>query len=253
MLHRLGRRQKSSFVNSISSIAGKGALPAFDPLTFDVANLAELWDGNNAGALSWVGDHAGNTLVYGRNSTTQIPLPTLVPAGLNGHQYLQMAENGVYINHAQSATPVRTQPTTQYFVLGTNNHIGNRYMFDDGVVSIRNAMRAVNPSPDLRYTSVSSGVTPLSNVPALTTWFVFTIVKQAGLNLSSCEINKLGKDVYTQAVIANDAGLTLNSNAALNTFTSLNSKFAYIILRNGVDSLADQVQFQDYLINRFGL
>lgn len=237
----------------IKKASPQGGGFVFDPLTFDTANLAELWDGDlagdPAGVANWVGSHAGNTLIYG--STGGGTVVQRVVAGLNGHTYLQFQENGVYGSYAKVTTPVRTQPTTQYIVVGVNSYIGNRYVMDDGVTTIRNTIRCQGGSPLNNYTSVSSGIG--YNPGALGTWVVLTIVKQAGAGLSKVQINNNAPLTYTQAVLSNDAGITLNKDSNLVGFTSITAKFAYIILRNGVDTVADQNQFISYLRSRFGI
>lgn len=257
MLSHIRKRQSTLLrrirgLGSPSSSSGGAVKPPFDPGTYDTVNLAELWDGDVAGALNWVGSHAGNTLVYGKNGSG-IGLPVLVVAGLNGHNYVQFGENGVYENYAQVATPVRAQPTTQYFVIGKNTHIGNRYLFDDGVIPTRNTQRCVAPSPNEYYVSVGSGINPMANSPALGTWIVITIIKQAGAGASKIQVNNLAPSTWTQATLLNDAGLTINANQALAGFVGITTKVAYIIQRTGADTVADQNLFINYLRSRFSI
>ena len=254
MLHSLNRRRKENFVSSINSIGVKGAaLPAFDPVTYDAANLLGLWDGDlNTAGVAWLDLVASYPLTFG---TTGVPTWSIVPGGLNGHDYIQFAQagSGATGSYAQGVLPVRPQPTTQYLVFKNDSHLGNKFSCDDGVVTLRNAVRAIAPSPNIRYTSVAAGTSPLSNSPALGTFIVLTIVKQAGVLQSKEQINLNAPDVYTQPALLNDAGLTLNSNSLLGIFSFLDSAWAYIILRNGADSVADQNLYINYLMARFGL
>lgn len=242
--------RKTVHGNRNNLIAGA---PSFNPLTFDVANLLALWDGDNAGVSQWDDEVAGHSLVYG--STGGGTSVVFVHAGLNGHQYLQFqqASANLYGSYAKGATPVRSQPTTQYLVLGTNQHAGNKYMLDDGVTSLRNAIQCVSPSPNIRYTSVTNGVNPISGSPAVGTFFVLTIVKQSGSNASLVQVNTEAIQNYTQTSLQDDSGYTLNKDTNLVAFTSVESKFAYIITRSGVDDASTRLKFQNYLISRFGL
>lgn len=254
MLHRLNRRASgANFLSSVGSVPGKGALPAFDPLTFDVANLLELWDGDIVNyPTNWIGQHAGSVLTFGTLGASTI---TVVPGGLNGHDYVQFSQvggTGFQGSYAKGALPNRAQPTTQYLVFKNDVHFGNRYVMDDGAITLRNAIRAVNPANNMLYTSIASGAN-FTNEPALGVFAVITIVKEAGANNTSQQINKTAKVIYTSGVLNNDQGLCLNSHTNQVAFTFLATGWAYIILRQGADSLADQIQFQDWLIARFGL
>lgn len=236
--------------NKNNLIAGA---PSFNPLTFDVANLLALWDGDNAGVSQWDDEVAGHSLVYG--STGGGTSVVLVPAGLNGHQYLQFqqASANLYGSYAKGGTPVRSQPTTQYFVLGNNQFRGNSFIMDDGINGIRNTIRCVSPSPNIRYTSVSTGTNPITGYTPLGLWIVLTIVKQSGTNASFSQLNLNAPEIWTQSSLVNDSGYTLNKDASLGAFTSVESKFAYIITRSGVDDASTRLKFQNYLISRFGL
>ena len=175
--------------------------------------------------------------------------------GLNGHDYIQFSEvggAGFQGSYAKGATPNRAQPTTQYLVFKNDTHFGNRMAMDDGAITLRNTIRDVNPSNNMSYTSIASG-SNFTNEPALGVFAVITIVKEAGANNTSIQINKTAKVIYTSGVMNNDQGLCLNSHTNQVAFTFLATGWAYIILRNGADSLADQIQFQDWLIARFGL
>lgn len=232
---------------STSTTSSTGS-PEFDPLTYDV-NTVALWDGNDAGVAQWDDQVGSYPLVYGRNDGS-VSLPDVIVKGINGHNYVQFYQNGVYICYAKGSLPVQSQPSTQYLVVGVNTWIGNRYIMDDGVVTLRNAMRQQNTTPNVNYTSVSSNGS--LNLP-LTEFHIITIVKQAGALLSEIRVDDNPSSVYTQGTLSDDAGYTLNANTNLTIFTSITSKWAYIIRRNGVDNTATQNLFINWLKTRFGI
>ena len=244
-------RPHGSLINLFSSNNGNGD---FDPLTYD-ANTVALWDGNDAesGASgTWVDKVGGYVLANGRNGAS-VSYPTRVSGGINGHNYLQMDENGAYISYAQCALPVRSQPSTQYLVVGSNSHIGNRYWFDDGVVATRNTIRCAAPSPNISYTNAGTGVTGITEC-TLTQFFIITIVKAVGVDASSITIDQGTPKTFTMTGGGvDDAGYTLNASTGLITFTSIESKWAYIIARDGADDTDTQKLFVDFLKARFAL
>jgi len=253
------RKKRSSYLHRLkgfafSSHSSGSVTPGFDPKTFDLPNLVELWDGDLSGVATWIGSHAGNVLTYGANGgglvVDQIP-------GLNGHTYLQMHSGGgstLYSSYIAGVTPVRAQPSTQYIVIGSNTHLGNRYLMDDGVTTNRNAILCINPSPNIRLTSVSSTVSPIPGGLADGTFQVITIIKDAGLSNSLIQINTNAPTVYTQASIQNDSGIVFNHYTNLaGIYGGVETKVAYYIIRSGVDTPATRLLFQNYLISRFGL
>lgn len=239
--------RKNTVKNKIQVVGG-GAV--FDPLTFDVGNLLALWDGDNAGVANWLDSVASHSLVYANTSGTN---PSVVSGGLNGHDYVQFGFAGGRFSgsYASVVTPVRAQPTTQYFVMNKSSHSANVYQMDDGVVNLRNAIRDINPSPNMIYTSVTSG-NGFTNLPAIGTFAVLTVQKQSGALQSSIRTNLGTPQTFTQTSIQDDAGLTLNAKQGGGFFFG-DSAWAYIIIRSGIDDLATQNMFVNYLMTRFGL
>lgn len=209
-------------------------VPAFNPID---SNTIALWDGDIAldGNTNWTDVIAGYKINFFNS-------PTVDMAGLNGHGTVTFngtTQNGICI------TPAISIPSTIYLVINLITWTANRRLIDDGLNTGSNALRCFGSSTNLDYDLGS-----VQSNPDLTlnSFGILTLIKEA--TQSSIRTN-LFPIVNGTALPATGDGITLASTAS-STFLS-NISFAYIIIRNKLDSTFLQNNFIGYLKNRFAI
>lgn len=221
-----------------SVVAGRAA---FNPLTFDAANLLALYDGdtlNTDPAGTW-SDQSANGF-----DLTLFNAPTIISPAINGHDALQF--NGVNQYARRALTPVRNQPTTIYIVFKHITFTVNDRIFD-GTAGTKNSLEQTGVSPNL---SAIAGVALNSNPDVILNSF----------DIITTVFNSINSEIRTNNNVAvigdtglfNDAGITLAANST-GAAGFGNCEIAYFILRTGADNTATQNIFINYLKNRFAI
>ena len=210
----------------------------FNP-NFD-GNLLAWYDGDTLStdpANTW-SDSSGNG--YNLNLFNN---PTLVPNAINGHDALQF--DGINQWGVNNAVPF-TAPITCYLVFEQITFTtGDRLI--SNVSAITTILAQENVTPRLYLNNGAGGILANPQVPLLT-YEILTLV----FDDVNCQI-RTNNNIAVNGFCGNTAGVGLA--LANNNFGSLNCncETAYLIVRTGVDNLATQNIFINYLKNRFAL
>jgi hypothetical protein len=210
---------------------------AFDP-DFD-GNALSWYDGDaGLNAATWL-DASG-----GGNNITFFNAPTIDPVGLNGHGTVLF--DGIN-QYGTVALPAVNQPYTVYLVQNLVTWTQwRRTMADGGALNVRYVRnRTATPNQEFFNGSAINGDPDL----ALGTFGVLTLV---GNGVASEFRTNLNAAVIGDSGANNGTGITIGA-AFGGAGLEANVQFAYVIIRTGADSLADQNTIINGLMQRFGL
>jgi hypothetical protein len=137
-----------------------------------------------------------------------------------------------------------------------DTYVGNRFIFDDGVNSLRHKLRqsSVNYLYSINSAAINILPNPYNNIG---TWYILSGQFKAGTSNSHTRVYQNGVDggrtigTFGSAGGAL-AGLTLGSSSAGGA-GQCNCNIAYVLFRTGSDSIATQDLIFDALKTRFGL
>jgi len=215
---------------------GANSFTAFSPLTYDVANLVEIWDFRN-----YVDPTIPALLDTPTNDITCINNPVVGALNALG----TVIFDGIS-QFGNSVAPVVPQPYTIYMVLRQITS-ANGIICCDGVLGNTWAI-GQDVSPDLLL-STDEDILFLNPDLALNTWGIIT-------NVMTSPLAKLRLDLNTATTrflgITGKDGINLGNNITSGVSFS-NCEFAYIILRSAADSTAVQNLFINWLKTRFAI
>lgn len=216
---------------------GLGRLASeFDALTYDIANTAEIWDGDTYTFLDavWAGIVNSNSFA--------VTVGSLVGA-LNTHNTLIF--NGVN-QEASGMLPSVATPLTIYIVLRQITYTAGDFLICDGIQDITRNLLQFGVSPNIRLDNDGDDLDTTQLV--LNTFNIVTLMNDGGTDIIRIGLNT------EQSGSSGDSpvnGFTLANRQGGAVFG--NCEFAFIIVRSVQDSTAVQNAYINWLKTRFAI
>lgn len=211
----------------------------FNPFTFDDNTIA-IFDGDEGlSDTLWVD-------AYNDYDITLTGSPTIMPDAIGGHDALLF--DGVNDRGATSNFGL-AQPTTIYIVLKQVTWTLNDYIIGSTNGTTRGILKQTDTSPELKATADASAILYSDSILVpLDTYSVVSIVFNGASSLmqynqETAVTGDFGSEDMGGLILADRSSTGLYGNVEI----------AYIIVRKISDDADTRLQFQDWLIERFGL